>query len=747
MDGAQVHPGLPAPVRQKFLEATSLIEIYKSRRRQHAEAKHKQTEWRNQKIDTTVSRKKKKLDNEGVANQERIRWLEQELANVQAREERRAEEYGRVEALAEQGAREKMRNEEKEKKFLAGLEAEEENFIALTFYTKMGNHQGPSPLMIPSPEPGEYPLGGGGDWEPEPEPRSGLEAAEDEPAGQPQDTEPVASVITIEAPGDQTAEQAKPEVATRRRSQNQTAKDGDKARSPSRKRRRITIDHNVNVTKTVSFDEVYQDGNPDYKFEIVEFPIHAGKWYILHCEQHNLRFGENKKNAMQGAAKHMGSADHGGTGTFVQHHLALEQFGIHVYDCDSEKAKKNNIMVRGETAAVISTFRGIVDPVEGQPYSTSFNGTWWALMVLPTSDFATVGINGNFQKCGLARKTPKCYRRRSGNGPLKWAAGYEDGGPLVQGRQFPVRYFGDGGKVGWVTAASLRPFDPTNVAEDGVVYGAAVAREFYVNLEDFKRLAAEQNQAEVADKGRGRITAPPDPRQSVLPSFDDDDYGPGSPVREPDIPEAEVASPSVLGDYSTPREWSATVDHEAASSMLRREHPDVKPLRSPEHTAIAFEPVTVTRYRGTPNGIPEETEPDESMPLVTSDIDETAPGERDTDESMPLITSDIDGTQPSSFLSTNFSSAAVAIANDYPFGFSSSTRGLSQPQAGQIRPSTSSASGSSRPMRQGNGIRDTEPPGLNYTQANGFESRLAETWPQVSSSSQMEATRGRSAAR
>ncbi len=82
--------------------------------------------------------------------------------------------------------------------------------------------------------------------------------------------------------------------------------------------------------RTISFDEVYQDGNAEFKHIIVEFPPASQKWYIMKCDEHGVHFG---KKPLLGAAKHLHGSQHNNQ---QKHHtLAVELLGHWVWDCDA----------------------------------------------------------------------------------------------------------------------------------------------------------------------------------------------------------------------------------------------------------------------------------------------------------------------------------------------------------------------------------------------------------------------------
>lgn len=98
------------------------------------------------------------------------------------------------------------------------------------------------------------------------------------------------------------------------------------------------LDENAHLpTRTITFDEVYQNGAAKHKDTIVEWPSGSRKWYILKCEKHEARF---TKNAVPGAARHLNGRDHG----FPDRNwdMAVRTLGYLVVDCNEELVKLNN---------------------------------------------------------------------------------------------------------------------------------------------------------------------------------------------------------------------------------------------------------------------------------------------------------------------------------------------------------------------------------------------------------------------
>ncbi|KAK7408432.1 hypothetical protein QQX98_009417 [Neonectria punicea] len=114
-------------------------------------------------------------------------------------------------------------------------------------------------------------------------------------------------------------------------------------------------------------------------------------------------------------------------------------------------------------------FEGIIDPKPGDIYSGFYFGSkvWYAVLVLSGvgADMdMDIGMPGTMQELGLTEPLPPCCDFDTQTGLLSWRKGYEDGGPFVNERQFPVLYFDglafpDRSSVGWLEAKNLAPLD------------------------------------------------------------------------------------------------------------------------------------------------------------------------------------------------------------------------------------------------------------------------------------------------
>ncbi|KAH7141970.1 hypothetical protein EDB81DRAFT_653762, partial [Dactylonectria macrodidyma] len=249
----------------------------------------------------------------------------------------------------------------------------------------------------------------------------------------------------------------------------------------------------------VDFYQVFQDGNAQVKYLIAQHPPKTGEWYILECKKHRKHF---INNPVLGAAKHL--AGHGHRLT-KEHSLAVRTLGTRVLNCNAALAEKNNDVarkffnmglgfpprsrdsnrgtrphpengverdrplhdhgeqIRSQESSGTSIPEGVLIPVVGEIYAAHYPRFrfLYPVLVLPWASF------GHFKwKASLLRITPPCYLfdKKLDIYPRGWAKGYEDGGPFVSQRQYPVIYF-DGRRfpeqsdVGWVPVSSFTAFD------------------------------------------------------------------------------------------------------------------------------------------------------------------------------------------------------------------------------------------------------------------------------------------------
>ncbi|KAI0969634.1 hypothetical protein F4678DRAFT_166390 [Xylaria arbuscula] len=297
-----------------------------------------------------------------------------------------------------------------------------------------------------------------------------------------------------------------------------------------------TAPYEPSAPKTITFHEVYQNGQAKHKDVIVQYPPDSCHWYILKCEEHGLRF---KREPLRGAAKHLDSKFHGHQRR--RWDIAIRMFGYQVIDCNRELAALNNEAVdlayaagykpisiknpesrkrRGrrkrttevaghaaQEASVLSNPKTDTATISQQkstsPHmnnrntspTSSFQETrkthhdagnkiitnpktfhvyyslWnhdrriYPVMILGWDDLKPSGLEHNLAKTGLlnAKNLPNCYLYKNIDSATNasitgWSPGFEDGGPMVKQRKFPVMFFDEGGNSGWVSAKSLSKF-------------------------------------------------------------------------------------------------------------------------------------------------------------------------------------------------------------------------------------------------------------------------------------------------
>ncbi|KAH6692272.1 hypothetical protein F5X68DRAFT_250470 [Plectosphaerella plurivora] len=288
--------------------------------------------------------------------------------------------------------------------------------------------------------------------------------------------------------------------------------------------------------RTISFDEVYQDGNAQYKHMIVHY---GGHNYILKCEEHGVHF---KPKAITAAAKHLDSDAHGNQER--KHSNAVAQLGYLVTDCTPEQIQQHNNLVLNAYAlgyrplrpkiqypkpAITETRNNlhhntvtsdrpssipsapsapsastgtIIDPVAGElyygrakPMNPGAKPKSYIVMVLPWKQLPPLGGGIMAETLGHSpllreaqRKTCYIYDQ---DGIAGWMPGYEDGGQHVKKRWFPVLWFEKTlpDSYGWLRAGDLTPFDQgvkvPAASQARALHSRAVAREFFgtTNLE------------------------------------------------------------------------------------------------------------------------------------------------------------------------------------------------------------------------------------------------------------------------
>ncbi|KAF3807058.1 hypothetical protein GCG54_00007314 [Colletotrichum gloeosporioides] len=330
--------------------------------------------------------------------------------------------------------------------------------------------------------------------------------------------------------------------------------------------------------KTITFNEIYQDGKAEFKHTIVKF---EDIFYILKCDEHGVHF---KQNALAAAAKHLHGASHGHQKK--EHRLAIRTIGFHVVDCTEELAKLNNDFVHkafengykplnqlhgpksgGKRQSNHDMLGASPDPSprgqavlrqnpkeEFTDFITDFEAgeLYWAIwpadrkmypvMVLGWKDLARCGWH-DMKFCDLKLYTdkqmrPACYIFDA-EGIAGWAEGYRDGEPNVLARQAPVMWFENNGenRLGWLSARYLRPFlldDPNRNTNPNS--NESRARKLYASLRGFNsweemraRQLALQSQSPADPNTSAKVRSPESESDSASQDVDMYDFGDNPP--------------------------------------------------------------------------------------------------------------------------------------------------------------------------------------------------------------------------
>ncbi|KAH7109554.1 hypothetical protein B0J13DRAFT_663527 [Dactylonectria estremocensis] len=260
------------------------------------------------------------------------------------------------------------------------------------------------------------------------------------------------------------------------------------------------------ATRSISFDEVFQDGKAPAKQIIIQFPNSDGSWFILRCDEHDHDF---MYPPLRGAAAHLRSKKHGWLRN-PSNAVIVEHFGIEVLNCNAELAKKNNSIAfkagqgsRKRSIARITDgmpgrrtsgsekrpkfttkgcnrtgvdrhgglkrqsnqrrHEGIPSPIPGRIYLAYWEMTrdWLPVLLLPHIALEEFGVPSTLESLGLIDHIPECFEYDPETKDLKWKKGYEHGGPRVTEREFPMIYFdGDkfpeGSPADWVRVGDLQ---------------------------------------------------------------------------------------------------------------------------------------------------------------------------------------------------------------------------------------------------------------------------------------------------
>lgn len=122
---------------------------------------------------------------------------------------------------------------------------------------------------------------------------------------------------------------------------------------------------------------------------------------------------------------------------------------------------------------------------------------WSAVLLLPTTNLEEVGVPYTLKSLGLV-PTPRCYvYTPDDDETFQWSEGYEDGGPLMGDRWYPVLYF-DGREfpsknaTGWIHCRHLRSLNLGDATVRELI-GYADQASSYVEKRDVLRRKAKSS--------------------------------------------------------------------------------------------------------------------------------------------------------------------------------------------------------------------------------------------------------------
>ena len=258
----------------------------------------------------------------------------------------------------------------------------------------------------------------------------------------------------------------------------------EKSGTASKKPRKGSDDC-IRPGRSIEYEELRAKAirNPKLKQQIQRWPKDSDQFLVFGCKKHSLLFGLDGKEGIRGAAKHLRACSPGPDGN-KKGGNTVRKCGYIVLGCDQDKMDRHNRGGRSERArSERSPSRGPrPDTIEmravGELCRVYYepHGTYYAALVLPISNFSPVGMTGTLSiHTALADETPDCYRTLN-NEIVGWADGYEDGGHLVQEREYPVLYLEDDIEIpldgdlenpkfegyAWVPAGDLETFSFTD---------------------------------------------------------------------------------------------------------------------------------------------------------------------------------------------------------------------------------------------------------------------------------------------
>lgn len=246
----------------------------------------------------------------------------------------------------------------------------------------------------------------------------------------------------------------------------------------------------VATIKMLRYDQVRSNAMNDGHWDtIVEWPSSSGQFWVIFCAQHNMHF---KMHALIAGAKHVNGSLHGTLNK--EYSTALIEIGYYIPDCNKERARSHNAEVQEKLdngykpcnrleakmkakrlalsdrashippkpkASARTKCHSIIKPKPFHVYYCYFEKQYWACLILGWDKQMDGCPYKTLEETRLFRKKaqpPECYLHTSKK-ILGWEEGYEDGGPKIDLREFPIMYFDGKNHVGWAPAMDLTKMD------------------------------------------------------------------------------------------------------------------------------------------------------------------------------------------------------------------------------------------------------------------------------------------------
>ncbi|RBR11718.1 hypothetical protein FVER53590_13031 [Fusarium verticillioides] len=367
---------------------------------------------------------------------------------------------------------------------------------------------------------------------------------------------------------------------------------------PTRPTKRIRSDiaqGSLTGDRTIEFDQVYQNGHAEPKYNIVK---HEEFWYILECKKHRLHFNNHP---IRGAVKHLRGKKHNQTS--VNYEEAIRTLGTRVLNCTEEKVAENNEVARrlsysqmGRPVHSLSPSvphslptrsnqnRADIDPEPGEVYTTFWSETkrFFAILVLPWHNVGHLGkdLSLTVKDTELIKKVPSCYRYNHVDESYEWAPQYRPGGESYPKRKYPIMFFDaqvfpGQCRVYWVAARDFQLYNPrvATIPFKDVVDGYIASRNNSSDqaVPDINAgqgsLSDDRPTAEIFPREE-QVTGEPGREIIVIDDESDDEAGggepwPDTPVGTP-VPKIEPQEvPMTMGDV----QQDSGTNHGNASSQ------------------------------------------------------------------------------------------------------------------------------------------------------------------------------------